>query len=210
MAKNSGRMEGVRSRYSWEWIDIQNLIEEIQLSPIKIKHPSSLILTISLQHPIQSNPTTLNPNPSNIIQTSSTQWEAINHQPSMTPGHDKNSSEGSCCSPAAAVRPRHLRPWLASSYLSPLAVAPATARRSPSAARRHRRSPAALPCLCFSVALPSLAAHRACYLVPRLRLSSQDPRPASAHASPPSRPRQLLLAGRPHVEGTREEAQLLR
>ena len=80
MAKNSGRMEGVRSRYSWEWIDIQNLIEEIQLSPIKIKHPSSLILTISLQHPIQSNPTTLNPNPSNIIQNSSTQWGG--HKPS--------------------------------------------------------------------------------------------------------------------------------
>ena len=56
------------SIYSWEWIDIQNPIEEIQLSPTKIKHPSSLILTISLQHPIQFNPTPLNPNPSNIIQ----------------------------------------------------------------------------------------------------------------------------------------------
>ena len=56
--------------YSWEWIDIQNTIEEIQLSPTKIKHPSSPILTISLQHPIQSN----------IIQNSSTQWGG--HKPS--------------------------------------------------------------------------------------------------------------------------------
>ena len=34
--------------YTWEWIDIQNPIEEIQLSPTKIKHPSSPILTINL------------------------------------------------------------------------------------------------------------------------------------------------------------------
>ena len=45
------------------------LSEEFNWNPTNIKHPSNPILTINFQHPIQSNLTPLNPNPSNIIQS---------------------------------------------------------------------------------------------------------------------------------------------